>query len=241
VGGAATVAPQWCSIEVVRRFIPALAVLAALVAAAPAGAANIREVGIAGARQFQAAGCPRNCEAVGQVSGYQTQIGKSKNPYKIGRKGKIVAFTIALGKPNRRQMRFFTNLYGPLPKARLSILRPQRRGRQARLVAQSGTFNLRPYLGSTPTFGLKESLPVSRGNIVALTVTTWAPAFAVRLGKSYSWRSSRSSSACEDVQQPAAQTVLRSVRSYGCFYRTARLLYSASFVPDPKPTTTTRR
>jgi hypothetical protein len=134
-------------------------------------------------------------------------------------------------------MKFFTDLYGATPKARLSVLRLTSKGRRAKLVAQSGTFNLKPYLGSTPTFGLKKALPVTGRSVIALTVPTWAPAFTVKLGKSYSWRSSRSSTACNDVEQQAAHERLRTTRGYGCFYRTARIEYSADFVPDPKPTT----
>jgi hypothetical protein len=29
--------------------------------------------------------------------------------------------------------------------------------------------------------------------------------------------------------------------TYGCFYRTARLLYSATFIGDPKPTNVTTK
>jgi hypothetical protein len=227
--------------QVVRRLIPAIAVLAALVAAAPAGAATMRELGIDNASPFQAAGCPLNCEAIGQVTGYQVQIGRARNPYMLRRKGRIVAFTVSLGKPNRKQNRFFADLYGSMPKVRLSILKLTRRGRRARLTAQSGTFKIRPWLGSNPTFALKESLRVGRRSVVAITTSSWFPGFAVKLGRSYAWRSSRSSAACEDVQQPAAHQTLGTVRRYGCFYRTARLLYSATFIPDPKPTSTKRK
>jgi hypothetical protein len=223
--------------QVMRRFLPAIAVLAALVAAAPAGAATVRELGIDNASPFQPPGCPLNCEAIGQVTGYQVQIGKAKNPYLIRRKGRIVAFTVALGKPNRKQNRFFADLYGSVPKVRLSILKLRHRNRRARLTAQSGTFKIRPWLGSTPTFALKKSLRVTRRSVVAVTTSSWFPGFAVKLGRSYAWRSSRSSAACEDVQQPAAHQTLGTIRSYGCFYRTARLLYSATFIPDPRPTT----
>jgi hypothetical protein len=220
----------------VRRFIPALAAFGALVAAAPA-AASIREIGVDGATPLPKPGCPTQCEAVGQVTGYQVQIGKAKNPYLIHRKGKIVAFTVALGKPNAKQMQFFQNLYGPKPQVRLSILKLGRRNREATLTSQSGVWNVAPYFGSSPTFALSKALPVGPRSVVALTVPTWAPVFAVKLGQDMAWRSSRSSNACGDVQQNAAHQTLNSVRSYGCFYRTARLTYSASFVANPKPTT----
>jgi hypothetical protein len=221
----------------VRRIVLVLAAFAALGLASLAAASSIKEVGVDNAEKFQKPGCPQNCEAIGQVTGYQTQVGKAKNPYVIGRKGKIVAWTIALAQPNGEQMRFFTNLYGSTPKARIAVIKLSDHKRKGTLVAQSGNINLKRYLGSTPTFGLNKPLPVPKNSVVALTVPTWAPAFTVKLSRSYAWRASRSSSACGDVEQQASQRKIGSTRSYGCSYRTARMLYSASFVPDPKPTT----
>ena len=225
----------------VRRFIPAFAALFALAAAAPAGA-TIKEIGLpSGEKSLPAPSCPTNCQAIDQVTGYQVQIGKAKNPYLMHSKGRIVAFSIALGKPNAKQTKFFTNLFGMKPTARLSIIHLGHHNRQATLKAQSGTFDLTNYLGSTPQFALNKALRVGPRDVVALTVPTWAPAFAVKLGQDQAWRSSRSSNACNNVQQMAAQQTLRTTRSYGCFYRTARLLYSATFIPDPKPTKTTKK
>ena len=73
--------------------------------------------------------------------------------------------------------------------------------------------------------------------MVALTVPTWAPAFAVGLSNNEQWRSSRADARCDDVSQDAAQMRLGSLRTYGCLYKTARLLYTATFIPDPRPTT----
>src|SRR3954470_14964743 len=218
---------------IVRRIIPALAALIALAAAAPASA-EVKELG---GSAFPAASCPTDCQAIGQVTGYQVQIGSAKNPMQISKPGKIVAFTISLGKPDKEQTQFFNNLFGTEPEARLSILKLGHRKRRATLVAQSEIFKLAPYFGSTPTFALAKPIAVGPRNVVALTVPTWAPAFAVNLGSDQAWRSSRSSENCNDVQQPAAQQTLKSTRSYSCFYRTARLLYSASYIPNPTPTT----
>lgn len=219
---------------VVKRIIPALAALFALAAITPASAA-VKELGTSTA--FPAASCPSDCQAIGQVTGYQVQIGSAKNPMQISKPGKIVAFTIALGKPDKQQTQFFNNLFGNEPEARLSILKLGHRHRLATLVAQSEVFKLAPYFGSTPTFALSKPIPVGPRSVVALTVPTWAPAFAVNLGPDQAWRSSRSSDNCNDVQQPAAQQKLNTTRSYSCFYRTARLLYSATYVPNPTPTT----
>jgi hypothetical protein len=222
---------------VVRRILPALAALFALAAAAPASA-EVKELG--GSTPFPAASCPADCQAIGQVTGYQVQIGSAKNPMLITKPGKIVAFTIALGKPDKDQTQFFNNLFGTEPEARLSILTLGHRKRRATLKAQSEIFKLSQYFGSTPTFALAKPISVAPRDVVALTVPTWAPAFAVNLGADQAWRSSRSSENCNDVQQPAAQQTLKSTRSYSCFYRTARLLYSATYIPTPTPTTPTK-
>src|SRR3954454_3080333 len=132
---------------IVRRIIPALAALSALAAAAPAGAA-VKELGDTPA--FPSASCPTNCQAIGQVTGYQVQTGSAKNPMQVSKPGKIVAFTVALGKPNKQQTQFFNNLFGNTPQVRLSILSLGHRKRQATLTAPSEVFNLAPFFCSTP-------------------------------------------------------------------------------------------
>ena len=46
------------------------------------------------------AACPDNCQAIGQVSGFQIQQGSRRNPYRLRSYGKVVAFSVKLGKPN---------------------------------------------------------------------------------------------------------------------------------------------
>ena len=74
------------------------------------------------------------------------------------------------------------------------------------------------------------------GYVVALTVPTWAPAFAVGLANDEVWRSSRDPAHCDDVQQKAAQTTRGQTATYSCLYRTARLMYTVTFIPDPRVT-----
>jgi hypothetical protein len=217
---------------VVRRIFPALAALFALAAAAPASA-DVKELGLQS--PFPPAACPADCQAIGQVTGYQVQTGATKNPVQIAKPGKIVAFTIALGKPNAEQTQFFNNLFGAEPQARMSILRLGHRKRRATLRAQSQIFKLAPYFGSTPTFALPKPIAVGPRDVVALTVPTWAPAFAVNAGKDHAWRSSRLKGDCGGTSQRAQQSV-GVVSYYDCFYRGPRLLYTATFLRDPKPT-----
>lgn len=184
------------------------------------------------------ASCPANCQAIGQVTGFQVQQGTRKNPYRVTRDGKVVGFSITLGTPSDEQKRFFTRLFGGPSQARVAVLRPAKLKRRHRLTGQSEVFELEPYFGSRPTFALRRPLTVKRGYVIALTVPTWAPAFSVGLGKDEAWRSSRNPAQCDDVQQSAAQEARGSIVRYSCFYRTARLLYTAIVITTPKPTST---
>jgi hypothetical protein len=203
------------------------------VAASPAHA-EVRELGVSADAPLVDPSCPTDCQAIGRVSGYPVQIGALKNPYLVNEPGTVVAFTIKLGKPDAEQMTFFSNLFGGQPQARLSVLKPARTKRRHRLQAQSDVVNLQTYFGSTPTFALDKPLKVEKRSVIALTVPTWVPAFAVNQPNDVAWRFSREN--CDDAQEPAAQQTLKSLRTYACFKRTARPVYSVTFIPDPKPT-----
>ncbi len=189
--------------------------------------------------------CPDNCQAVGRVTGYQTRAGEVEDPYVIPRAGRIVAFTVRLGKPSAEQMSYFQGLYPGTPQVQMSILRKGRRRKTKsdhRLIAQSPVYRVDRFFGAAPTFALDEPIKVSRGVIAALTVPTWAPMLAVDLGRDTSWRSSRERRpTCKNVTQSAAQTRLMSVKTFGCAYSTARLYYTVTYVPDPRPTTPEQR
>lgn len=209
-------------------------ILCALFLALPSGAgARVIELGQSDARPV--ASCPDDCQAVGRVTGFQVRAGSARNPFRITRRGKIVAFSVTLGDPRRDQIEFFDDLFGGPASVRLTILRPGTK-RRHRLTGQSEVFDVTRYFGSTPTFALSRPLTVKKDYVVAITAPTWIPSFAVSQPETEAWRSSRDNDRCDDVRQPAAQDNRGSLRTYGCLYRTARLLYTASFVPDPRPT-----
>jgi hypothetical protein len=190
--------------------------------------------------------CPDNCQAIGQVSGFQIQQGTRKLPYRLRSYGKVVAFTVKLGKPNASQITFFNKLFGGPPQIELTVLKPYKapKGQPKAvnkyiLAGASPLFELTNYFGSEPTFALPRPLTIKPGYVVGITVPTWAPAFSVNLGDDQQWRSSRDPKNCNDVRQDAAQDIRGSTRTYGCVYKTARLLYTVTYIPDPKPTTGT--
>ena len=184
--------------------------------------------------------CPENCQAVGRVTGYQGRGGAVAKPFVIPRSGKVIAFTVRLGAPDANQQKFFDDLYGGPPKVQLSILRrTEKKGKMTlthRVVGQSPQFDVSSLLGSAPTFVLDKPLDVSKNLIVALTVPTWAPAFSVGLKRDHWWRSSRTKGKCDNVSQKAQLIKMRSMKVFGCTYFTARLYYTATYVPDNKAT-----
>jgi hypothetical protein len=221
-----------------KRLVAIVTVLGALVAAAIALADHPIELGQT--TTPPAVSCPDNCQAVGQVTGFEVQQGTTKNPFVRKRRGKVVAFSITLGKPKASDAAFFNKLFGSPPQAQLVVMKPGPKTSKQKnswsVTGISPAYNLLPYFGSTPTFALPRPLTVKPGYVVGLTVPTWAPAFAVNLANTEAWRSSRDPKHCDDVQQKAAQVTRGSTASYTCVYRTARLMYTATFIPDPRVT-----
>jgi hypothetical protein len=187
--------------------------------------------------------CPADpCEAAVRVTGIQGRAaGGPKNPYYIRRSGWLVAFTVTLAQPTAEQIDFFSDNFGSPAQVQLSVLRrgDTRRTRlDYRLLAQSESFSLDEYFGSSPTFVLEEPLRVRRGYWVGITVGTWAPMFANNLPRANWWRSSRAKTSCDpprSLDQFAMEDVAE-VSVFGCTYHGARLLYTVTYIPDNRPT-----
>jgi hypothetical protein len=185
------------------------------------------------------------CRVEGHVSGYQTKAGGVDQPYEVPFDGKIVAWSITLARPSRtdtdtttNEVGFFDEFLGKPSQARIGILRPVEESKPPKftLVRQSPLEVLNPYFGSTPIFALDHPLSVLRGQIVALTVPTWAPMFAFNVSEEDTWRGSRIEDHCaskEDIQGGHPQQGVNKVKTYGCFYSNARLLYTATLVKKP--------
>jgi len=209
--------------------VAAGAVLAALAVAAPASA-RIIEVGAT--PQEAVPTCPSSpCLAVSRTTGYQTKAVDDREAFVIPRAGKLVAWSVTLGNPDRRQIAFFDDNYGA-SSARLSVLR---RGTRlyGRVRTQSPLESLEPYFGQTVQFPLDTALDVEKGYIIALTVPTWAPALTQLLDDGSSWRASRPKGGCEDTDRQTAQSRVGQLTQYRCRYN-ARLTYSATLITDPR-------
>ncbi|HEY6652787.1 MAG TPA: hypothetical protein VI028_01540 [Solirubrobacterales bacterium] len=230
----------------------AIAVFAGALAAvlATGEAVGAARVAVLGAAAPATPSCPTSCQAIGKTTGFQSSITGANNPFAVSFRGRIVAWSIKTGAPstkpnpnndNQSDFDFFVKTFGGTPKARISVLKPiMKEIKQGhpiyKLKSQSPVEDLSSYLGQTTTFTLDTPLRVKPNNIVALTVPTWAPAFAINQSANTKWVASRKRGKCNetaDILAGTPQDAPGSQRAFGCTYNTARLLYSATVVADP--------
>jgi hypothetical protein len=180
--------------------------------------------------------CPESpCQAIGSVTGFQVSTSQGQLPFRVPHDGKVKFWTLTLSQPTPSQRSFFNGFFGTPPEARLAILRkvPGTSPPRYNLRSQGSIHVLSPYLGQTVKFSA--NLRVHKGDVVGLTVPTWAPAFSQGLPSNNSWRASREAGKCvnsTDVRQGEPQQKVGKRAVYGCRYTTARLLYTATVVED---------
>ncbi len=186
-----------------RRIPAALALIAVLSAtllgliAAPADSATVRRVDLGAANvERLTPNCgrdfARDCVAEGKVTIFQS---RSRNipgrTFSVPFPGKLVSWSISLAAATRKpltvdgvehgaQKPFFDDVFGAPASARIAVLRQvEKKARGApkfKLIRQSPVEILNPYFGTTVTFALERPLNVVKGQVIALTVPTWAPA-----------------------------------------------------------------
>ena len=180
--------------------------------------------------------CPNlPCQAVGSITGFQVSTDQNQSPFLVKTDGTIKSWTLTLAQPTNSQRSFFNGFFGTPPEARLAILRriPGTNPPRYNLRRQGAVKVLTPYLGQTVKFGA--SLKVEKGDIIGVTVPTWAPMFSQELAANNVWRASREPGACTnstDIRQGQPQEAPGKRATYGCKYTTARLLYTATLVEE---------
>jgi hypothetical protein len=202
-------------------------------AAAPATLAEVGVIGVTTPATVPS--CPASpCLALSRTTGFQVKVGAASNPLSAIRSGTIVAWTITLGRPNATQIKFFNANEGGPSEAGIAILRAQKSPNLTyKLVAQSPLVKLQPYFGKTAQFPLETTIPVKKGDVIALTVPSWAPALALGFGNDTSWRASRPKKQCTSTSAQTDHTTVGSPVQYFCLYQTARLTYSATLISTP--------
>lgn len=238
------------------------ALLVALVAPGAADSAPLRMIVLGQTPETPPPSCPgkivnevpvKTCRVEGHVTGFQVAADGVAKPYEAPFEGKVVAWSISLAKPSTKETKttadevgFFNDFLGSPSQARISILRAVGKTTppKYKLVRQSPIETLNPYFGSTPIFVLDHPLVMLKGQVAALTVPTWAPMFALKdVSAEDNWRASRAPGHCgssedeeknkEDIKGGHPQQVIGKTKAYGCFYSSARLLYTATLVKKP--------
>ena len=176
-------------------FLAGLFVLATTVLPAPAAEAKSTKFIELGAKNLNSfkPNCgrdfTRDCRVEGKVTMFQALSAKypGRN-FVVPFNGKLVAWSISLSRPtavavedNLPQLPTFNEIFGSPSQAGIAILRQvekkKKNGPRYKLVRRSPVEVLNPYFGTRVTFALQQPLNVYEGNIVALTIPTWVPAF----------------------------------------------------------------
>jgi hypothetical protein len=216
-----------------RCRIKSLAVVALAASCALPAVASAKRVEIGELADDVRGSCPDDCQAVTRSTGYQAKVGPDRTLYQAPSNGRIVAWSMALGKPGPKQTAFFEERYGGPAQAAVVVLDAGEKLART-VVAKAPLQKLTGYFGQTVQFPLEQTLRVRKGQYVGLTVPTWAPALQIGLGSDTSWRSSRAKTGCLDTTTQFALLGTRTMATFNCLYRTARLTYSATFISSPR-------
>ncbi len=241
-----------------KRFPLVTAAVIALAAAlaSSAASASIVELGQTSS-QIVAPTCPTGVSPakcfiiLTRTTALQTTSDGVLNPTKVKQAGFIVAFTVGLSqlstnaKTEKSYLHILDTTYGGTSRVALTVLKPGPKNTFT-VAAQSPIFHVEPYLGSVsqlplslpPTFTVFNALPVAPGDVIGLTVPTWAPVLAYNLSaSSFSYRQSRTTNCTQAAASNTAQLTVGLNTQYLCSYTGTRVEYSATEItikPYPK-------
>jgi hypothetical protein len=166
-------------------------------------------------------------------------------PTQVHHAGEIVAFSLGVSpistnaKTFQADLAYLESRYGGTPQAALTVLRPAGPHASFRwaVAAESQPVQLLPYLGEVTQFPLLQPMPVVPGEILGITVPTWAPILAINLEPTdFAYRQSRSQSCSKLSNVVLAQLSIGDSAGYGCTYPGTSAEYSATEITSPVPT-----
>jgi hypothetical protein len=173
------------------------------------------------------------CYAVTETTGYQVKVGTDRGLLTVPMNGTIVAWTITLGSPTAADIAYFNTNEGGPASAGIAVLK-NKGGLKFELLARSPSVPLLAYFGETAQFPLAHTITVTKGEQIALSVPTWAPALVTEgYSGTTSWRASRPVKGCNTTGVQTAQLTVGSKVAYPCLYQSARLEYSATLITTP--------
>ncbi|MEH3055307.1 MAG: hypothetical protein PGN13_15105 [Patulibacter minatonensis] len=224
-----------------KLLLPLAAVAAAMGGAAAPASASISEISSLGENK---PGCPGfaadDCRIVlARQTAFQVKVGTTKAITTVPSDGHIVAWTLPIAGVSAANVKKGNSNYGGAPMVSLVVLAPL--GKSVfKVVSKGPMVDVTKYLGTTPTFALPTAIPVKKGQVVGLTVPTWAPILQLGLGADTSWRSSRPLKEAADGNFAAQRALVGKATqaSFAGLFQRARLTYSATFVPTPTTAST---
>jgi hypothetical protein len=163
-------------------------------------------------------------------------------PTSVTTSGLIVAWTVGLSrlsnstKSTHTAIHYLDTTYGGTTQAGISVLAPvgTKSLHRWQVVAESPIVHLQPYLGYVVQFPLATPLQVAAGDVVALTVKTWAPVLSFDLASSqFAYRQSRSANCAKPAGVSQAQLSIGDSARYACNYPGTRVEYGATEVTTP--------
>ncbi len=195
--------------------------------------------------------CPKGVAAVQctiiltRATALETIRDNTAYPSIVKQGGRLVAFTVGLSALSsnpttaKSDVAFLDKTYGGDAQVAITVLK--RVGPKARwtwqVVTQSPLVDVQPYLGQVVQFPLTTSIPVVRGETIALTTPTWVPALSIDLSTvHFAYRQSRSRNCARPPASSQAQVTVGQSTSYGCDYPGTRVEYSATEITNPVPT-----
>lgn len=221
-----------------RRLVASLGLAAAAAVALPgaASAATISEVGTV--TDGKPPRCPESCSVVTRTTALPTSVNGDRNVYTVPSNGRIVAWSITLGAPSADDRKALEKQL-QRASAQLVVIR---RGKSVNgsVVGASSVKRLDPYFGGEVTFALPSSIAVRKGDVIGLSIPSWAPVLVQGYDAKTSWRASRPRGRCggttdERKQDYYVDTTLKNGASgtFNCLYKAERMAYTATFVPNP--------
>ncbi|MGI8413927.1 MAG: hypothetical protein ACR2QA_15840 [Solirubrobacteraceae bacterium] len=229
----------------VKRFLLATAGLVFVSALAPAAAsAATIELGATPTAITQPT-CPKgvapkSCTIIlTQATGLETIRDGVDYPTTVKKDGVIVAWTAGLAQlsSSRTAERGFIHIldmnYGGVPQAAIVVLKSGAKRRWT-VVASSPVQHLIQFLGMVVQFPLAAPIPVTRGEVIGLSVPTWAPVLEYKLPvKKFAYRQSRMANCANAANSQQVQIKTGDNARYLCNYPGTRVEYSATEIPTP--------
>jgi hypothetical protein len=227
-----------------RRSLVAFGALSVLAASpAVAGAVSVSEIGTVS--DGRAPRCPESCSVITRTTAMPTSTNGDRNVYAAPGNGTIVAWSLTLGAPSADDRKALEKQLGR-SRAQLTVIR---RGKSVAgtAIGASPLKYLDPYFGGEVTFALPQTIAVRKGDLIGLTVSSWAPNLVQGYDSKTSWRASRPAGRCggttdERKADYYVNTTLGvgKVGSFNCLYKSERLAFSATFIPTPTRRTASR-